>query len=215
NVFGADEVALLPAAVRAVMDAVDVPLCLDSTNPRALDAALKVCTGRPLINTVTGEERSLEGILPLVKQYGAAVIGLTQDEAGVAGNADTRMAVARKIVERARSAGIPDEDVVIDCLALSLGADPASAQATIEAIRRIKADLGVNLTLGASNVSFGLPDRKALDKAFLSICMAAGVNCPIVDAAAVRQTVLAADLILGRDKRARRYIGVYRERAKR
>lgn len=212
GVAGVDEVALLPQVVQAVMEAVDVPLCLDSGNPKVLEAALKVYRGKPLINSVTGEERSLEEVLPLVKGYGAAVIGLTMDDEGISKDADQRVAIAYKIAERAEALGIPHEDLIIDCLALTVGADSKAGLVTIEAIRKVKAELGVNLTLGCSNVSFGLPDRDLLNSAFLAIAIAAGVTCPIVDVAKVRPMVLAADLALGRDEYAMRYIEAYRQR---
>ncbi len=214
SIFGVDEVTLLPQAVQTVMDAVDIPLCLDSTNHEALEAALKVYKGKPLINSVTGEEHSLAKILPMVKEYGAAVIGLVQDDEGIPNNAERRAAIAHKIVEQAEAAGISREDVIIDCLAFSMGADTSSGPAVIEAIRQIKAELGVNLTLGASNVSFGLPDRDLLNNAFLAIAIAAGVTCPIVDVAKVRPAILATDLALGRDNYAMRYTKAYRQRQK-
>jgi len=214
GVFGIDEAALLPKAVQAVMKTVDTPLCLDSSNPDALEAALKVYKGKPLVNSVTGEEHSLKRILPLIKKYGAAVIGLVQDDDGIPKDAEGRVRVARTIVERAEATGIPREDLVIDCLAFAVGAEPASGVAVIEAIRRIKAELGVNMTMGASNVSFGLPDRELLNNAFVVMATAAGATCLIVDAAKVRSIILAADLVLGRDKRARRYIEAYRQRQK-
>jgi len=212
--FGVDEVALLPRAVQAVMDTVDVPLCLDSSNPDALEAALKVYKGKPLVNSVTGEEHSLKRVLPLIKKYGAAVIGLVQDDEGIPKDAERRVRVAHKIVEKVEAAGIPREDLVIDCLAFAVGAEPNSGAAVIEAIRRIKAELGVNMTMGASNVSFGLPDRELLNNAFVVMAIAAGATCLITDAAKVRPIILAADLVLGRDRRARRYIEAYRQRRK-
>ena len=212
--FGVDEVTLLPQAVRAVMDTVDTPLCLDSTNPAALEAALKIYKGKPLINSVTGEEHSLATVLPLVKEYGAAVVGLVQDDEGIPKDAERRVGVAHKLVERADAAGIAREDIIIDCLAFAVGADTSSGPAIIEAIRKIKAELGVNLTLGASNVSFGLPDRDLLNNAFVVMAVAAGVTCLIVDVAKIRPAIVAADLILGRDKHARRYIEAYRQRQK-
>jgi 5-methyltetrahydrofolate--homocysteine methyltransferase len=212
GVAGADEVALLPQAVQAVMETVDVPLCLDSGSPKALEAALKIYHGKPLINSVNGEERSLEQVLPLVKEYGAAVIGLTMDGEGIPNDVDRRVHIAHKIVERAEALDIPRQDVVIDCLALTVGADSQAGLVTLEAIRKVKADLAVNLTLGCSNVSFGLPDRDLLNCAFLAIAIAAGVTCPIVDPAKVRPVVLAADLALGRDNYAMRYIQAYRQR---
>jgi len=208
---GVDEVTLLPQAVRMVMDTVDAPLCLDSPNPEALEAALKVYDGKPLINSVTGEEHSLRKVLPLVKEYGAAVIGLVQDEAGVPKDAERRLTIAHKILSFAEAEGIPRGDVIIDCLAFAVGADPSSGLVILETIQRIKAELGVNLTLGASNVSFGLPDRSLLNNAFVAMVIAAGATCLIVDAAKVRPMVLAADLLLSHDEYARRYIGAYRK----
>ncbi len=212
--FGVDEVTLLPKAVRMVMDTVDVPLCLDSSNPDALEAALKVYKGKPLVNSVIGEEHSLTRVLPIIKEYGAAVIGLVQDDEGIPKDAERRVRIAHKIVERLEAAGIPREDIVIDCLAFAVGAEPSSGVAVMEAIRRIKAELGVNMTMGASNVSFGLPDRELLNNAFVVMAVASGATCLIVDVVKVRPTILAADLVLGRDKRARRYIEAYRQRPK-
>jgi 5-methyltetrahydrofolate--homocysteine methyltransferase len=212
--FGVDEVTLLPQAVQAVMNTVDVPLCIDSNNPAALEAAVKIYKGKPLINSVTGEERSLTRVLPLVKEYKAAVVGLVQDDEGIPKDAQRRVSIAHKIVERAGALGITPENIVIDCLAFAVGADTSSGLAVMEAIRAIKAELGVNMTLGASNISFGLPDRELINNAFVAMAIAAGLTCLITDAAKIRLTVLAADLILGRDKHARRYIGAYRQRQK-
>jgi 5-methyltetrahydrofolate--homocysteine methyltransferase len=209
---GVNEVRLLPQVVQLVRETVEVPLCLDSPNPEVLEAALKVYQGKPLINSVTGEERSLKKVLPLVKEYGAAVIGLAQDEQGVPKDAEQRLAIAHKIIERAGAVGIPTEDIIIDCLALAVAAEPRSGLVILETIGRIKAELGVNLTLGVSNISFGLPDRNLLNSALVAMAIAAGVNCLIVDVAKVRPMVLAADLLLNQDTYARRYIGAYRER---
>jgi 5-methyltetrahydrofolate--homocysteine methyltransferase len=209
--FGVDEVALLPQAVQLVIQTVDLPLCIDSAYPKAIESALKVYKGKPLINSVTAEEHSLAKVLPLVKDYSTAVIGLLQDDEGIPKNSERRLAVARKLVERVEAAGIPRRDLIIDCLAFAVGADPGSGPAVIEAIRKIKEELGVNLTLGASNISFGLPDRPLLNKAFIAMAIASGVTCLIVDVSQVRSTVLATDLIMGRDKRARRYIESYRQ----
>jgi len=212
---GVDEVSLLPQAVQAVMDTVDVPLCLDSTNPQALEAALKTYRGKPIVNSVNGEEHSLEKILPLVKKYGAAIIGLTMDNEGIPNSPERRVAIAHKIVERAEALGIPRQDVIIDCLAMTVGADSKAGLVVLEAIRGVKAELGVNQTLGASNISFGMPDRSLLTSYFLAIAIAAGVTCPVADVARVRPAVLAADLVLGCDEYARRYITDYRQRQKR
>jgi 5-methyltetrahydrofolate--homocysteine methyltransferase len=211
GMFGVDEVSLLPKAVETVMEAVDVPLCLDSARPEVLEAALKVYKGKALINSVSGEEKSLSSVLPLAKEYGAAVIGLLQDDEGIPKDSEKRITVAHKIIERAGAVGISCEDIIIDCLAFAVGADTNSGPALIEAIGRVKAKLGVNMTLGVSNVSFGLPDRGALNKALIPIVIAAGATSLIVDVGKVRSTVLATDLILGRDRYARRYIGASRQ----
>ena len=210
---GVDEIATLPEVIRMVMEAVDVPLCIDVNDSRALAAALKVYKGKPIVNSVTGEEKSLNEVLPLVKEHGAAVIGLTIDNDGIPKTAEKRAAVARRIVERAESMGIPREDVIIDCLALSLGADSNAGLVTLEAIARVKEELGVNQTLGASNISFGLPCRNIINDAFLAIAILKGVTCPTVDVAKVRPAVLSADLILGRDRFAQRYIKDFRQRS--
>jgi 5-methyltetrahydrofolate--homocysteine methyltransferase len=210
--FGVDEVTLLPKAVQAVMDTVDIPLCIDSNNPAALEAAIKIYKGKPLINSVSGEEGSLTKVLPMVKEYGAAVIGLVQDDDGIPKDAGRRVSIAHKIVERADAAGIARENIIIDCLVFAIGADTSSGLAVIEAIHKIKAELGVNITMGASNISFGLPDRDLVNNAFLAMAVAAGTTCLITNAAKMRPTIVAADLILGRDKHARRYIEDYRQR---
>ena len=210
--FGVDEVTLLPQAVQAVIDTVDIPLCIDSNNPAALEAAIKIYKGKALINSVSGEEYSLTKVLPMVKEYGAAVVGLVQDDDGIPKDSGRRVSIAHKIVERAEAAGITRENIVIDCLAFAVGADTSSGPAVIEAIRKIKAELGVNMTLGASNISFGLPDRGLINNAFAAMAIAAGITCLITDAAKMRPTIVATDLILGRDKHARRYIEAYRQR---
>ena len=212
TVFGLDETPVLPAAVKAVMEVTKVPLCIDSANVKALEAALKVYQGKPLINSVSGEERSLQQVLPLVKEYGAAVIGLTQDDNGIPKNAATRVAIAEKICNRAAQLGIGLENIIIDCLALSIGADPNSTVTALETIRTIKSKLGLNMTLGASNISYGMPDRLSINCAYLAMTIAAGVNCPVVDVAKVKPSVLATDLLLNKDKRARRYIQAFRDR---
>ncbi len=212
---GVDETVLLPQAIQVVMDVVDVPLCIDSSKPKALEAALKIYRGKPLINSVTGQESSLSEVLPLVKEYKAAVIGLTMDdEEGIPKTADKRVSIASKIVERAEALGIPREDIIIDCLNMPAAADSKAALTIIEAIRRIKAELGVNMTLGGSNVSFGMPDRSLINGVFLAIVLEAGVTCPVVDVAKMRPAILATDALLDRDQYMRRYIQDYRERNK-
>jgi 5-methyltetrahydrofolate--homocysteine methyltransferase len=211
---GVDEVILLPRAVQAVMEVVDVPLCLDSHNVKALEAALKVYRGKPLVNSVNGEEASLNELLPLIKERGAVVIGLTMDEKGIPGDAEGRLEIARRIVQRAGALGIPREDVVIDCLAMAVGVDSRAGLVTLETIRRVKAELGVNMTFGGSNISFGMPDRPLLNGAFMAMAIAAGITCPIVNVSQIRSAILAIDLVLGRDRHAARYIKAYRQRQK-
>jgi 5-methyltetrahydrofolate--homocysteine methyltransferase len=212
NVFGIDEAALLPKAVKAVMESSDLPLCLDSAVPEALEAAIKAYKGKPLINSVTGEEKSLAKILPVIKKHGAAVIGLVQDEEGIPKTPEKRLAVAKKIVERAEKMGIPREDIVIDCLSLAVGAEADSGIVALGTIKLIKEELGLNMTLAVSNMSFGLPDRELLNNAFVAACIAAGVTCVIVDAKKIRPAVLAADLVMAHDKYARRYVDNFRQR---
>jgi 5-methyltetrahydrofolate--homocysteine methyltransferase len=212
NAPGVNDVELLPKAVQVVMEAVDAPLCLDSPNSAAIAAALKVYKGKPLINSISGEEHSLKGVLPLVKEYGAAVIGLVQDDEGIPQNADRRVAIAHKIVNAAEKADISREDVVIDVLTFAIGAESKSGRDVLESIRRIREELGVNITMGASNISFGMPDRAIINNAWVSMVIAAGATALIVDAAKVRPPVLATDLILGHDRFARRFIEDYRKR---
>jgi len=209
-----DETALLPQVVRAVMEVVDVPLSLDSDDPKALEAALKIYKGKPIINSVTGQESSLNAVLPLAKEYGAAVVALTMDDEGIPMDSERRVTIARKIVGRAEALGIPREDIIVDCLVLTIATDSNGGMVTLEAISKVKAELGVNQTLGASNVSYGLPERDVLNSAFLALAITAGVTCPTVNVTRVRQAVLSIDLILGRDRYAQRYIKAYRQRQK-
>ena len=216
---GVDEVDLLPRAVKLVMETVDVPICIDTADVRAMAAALAVHKelapeGKPLINSVNGEEERLESVLPLVAEFGAAVIGLCMDDEGIPEEPERRLAVAKKIVERAEGMGIPRNDIVIDCLALTMGADSKAGWKTLESIRLVRAELGVNIALGASNISFGLPAREIINGAFIAMAIYNGLNCPIVDAAKVRSYILAADLALGRDDYAMRYIKAFRQMGK-
>jgi 5-methyltetrahydrofolate--homocysteine methyltransferase len=212
GLFGVDETTLLPLAVKTVMETVDLPLCIDTANPQALENALKIYSGKPMINSVSGEEKSLARVLPLVKQYNATVIGLAQDDEGIPKSAERRFQIAEKIVKRAEAAGISRDNLVIDCMAFAIGAEPASAVDVLNAIRRITTELGVNTTMGASNVSFGLPDRDSINNAWVAMAIGAGATCLIVDVAKVRSSVLAADLVMALDKRARRYVAAFRQR---
>lgn len=211
---GVDEIEMLPRAVEAVAEVVDVPLCIDSRKVKALAAALAVCPGRPIVNSVTGEESSLNEVLPLVKQYNLPVVGLTLDEKGIPAEAAARVEIARRIVERAEALGIPREDVIIDCLTLSLGANVQAGLATLEATRRVRDEFGVNQTQGCSNISHGLPNRPILTGTYLALAIEAGLTCPTVDVAQVRSAVRSADLVLGRDNYAMRFIAAFREAQK-
>jgi len=212
GVPGLDETDLLPRAVETVMKGVDAPLCLDSNNPEALRAALRIYEGKALINSVNAEEESLDKILDLAKEFGAAVIALPMDEKGIPAETDGRLELGYKIMERAGRGGIGPEDIVFDALAMSVGADGKTGRVTLQTISKIRDNFDTNQTLGASNVSFGLPDRGLINGAFLPMVLAAGVNCPMVDAARVRDQVLAVDVVLGLDKYAKRYTAAYRQR---
>ena len=210
GVPGVDDVALLPRVVTVVAQAMDVPICIDTPNPAALAAALKVVPGKPLVNSVNGEEASLRSVLPLVKDRGAAVIGLTMDDNGIPMDADSRVRVAGKILERAAQLGIPASDVIIDPLVLTVGADSNAGVVTLATIERVRKEFGVNINLGASNVSFGLPDRHTINQAFLALAVGRGANCLITDPGKLAGVIRATDLLQGRDEYAARYIAYFR-----
>lgn len=200
---------LLPEAVIALQDNFDIPLCLDSPNPAAIEAALKVSKGKCLINSVNGEERSLQRLLPIAKEYGAAIIGLVLDDDGITNDPEKRLRIAEKIIERAIRAGIKEEDVIIDPLAMAVSADPNACKVTLETIRLIHERLGHNITQGASNVSFGLPNRENINNAHMAMSIMYGLTCPIANPEKISGLVRAADLILGRDDYAIRFIEHY------
>ena len=206
SVPGLDEKSLLPAVVKFLAEHIRVPFCLDSNDPEALAAALEVAPGKPLVNSVSGEEGKLRAVLPLVKERRAAVIGLTMDGAGIPPDAEARLAIAARIIEQAARIGIPAEDVIIDPLVLSVGADQKAAAVTLKTIQLVRRELGVNINLGASNVSFGLPERHTINQAFLALAFGAGASCVITDPEKLAGTVLASDLLLGRDPYGRRYL---------
>ena len=207
-----DEAALLVAAIKAVAEVTDVPICIDSSIIEALEAGLSAYEGKALVNSVTAEEERMERILPLVKKYGAAVIGMANDETGISMIPEERLALARRIIERASDYGIPQSDVIIDPIAMTVAADPTCGVITLETMRLIRDQLGNNMTCGASNVSFGLPDRATVNAAFLPLAMHAGLTCAITNPLVpeVRRAVLAGDLLLGHDEYAMRWIASYR-----
>jgi 5-methyltetrahydrofolate--homocysteine methyltransferase len=211
-----DEPALLVAAIKAVMEVTDAPICIDSSIIEALEAGLSAYEGKALVNSVTAEEERMARILPLVKKHGAAVIGMANDENGISMVPSERLALARRIVERAADHGIPQEDVIIDPIAMTVAADPTCGVITLETMRLIRDELGNNMTCGASNVSFGLPDRPTVNAAFLPLAMHAGLTCAITNPleAQVRRAILAGDLLLGHDEYAMRWIASFRSEQK-
>jgi 5-methyltetrahydrofolate--homocysteine methyltransferase len=209
---GVDDVRLLPEAVIRIQERFDIPLCLDSPNPRAIEAALKVTAGKCIINSVNGEEKSLKTLLPIASEHGAVIIGLTMDDDGITQNPEKRLAIAAKIIERAVKAGIKEENVIVDPLAMAISADPNACLVTLETIRLVRQKLGLNITMGASNISFGLPDRETLNMSFMVLSILNGVTCPIANPENITAAVRAADLILGRDDFAVRFVEYFQSR---
>jgi 5-methyltetrahydrofolate--homocysteine methyltransferase len=216
GVPGIDEPALLVAAIKAVSEVADVPICIDSSVIEALEAALGAYEGKALVNSVTAEDERLDRILPVVKRYGAAVIGMSNDETGITMVPQARVEIARRIIERAAYYGIAADDVVIDPIAMTVAADPRAGLITLETMRLIKEQLGNNMTCGASNVSFGLPDRHILNAAFFPVAMHAGLTCAITNPLVpeVRKAVQASDLLLGHDEYATQWISAFRTERK-
>jgi len=212
---GVDEVTMLPRVVQAVQAAVDLPLQIDTTNPVALEAALRVYQGKAAVNSVNGKEESLRTVLPLVRKYGAAVVGLTLDENGIPDTAEKRVAIARRILERAVAAGIPKEDVWIDCLTLTVSAQQEQAMETLKAVRTVREDLGLNTVLGVSNISFGLPNRMLVTQAFLTCALEAGLTLPIINPnqKEIMDVIAARRVLCGEDEGCRAYVERFAEEA--
>ena len=211
---GIDEAQMIKEAVSAIGEVTDVPLCIDSALTEALEAGLESYNGKALVNSVNGEKKKIERVLPIVKAYGAAVIGLTMDDKGIPKEASRRLEIARGIVEAARQEGIPAEDVIIDPLAMAISTDDRSALETLKAIELIRDELGVNQTLGISNISFGLPERHALNAIFLAMAIQNGLTCSIVDPTVweIRRAGLLSDILMGKDEFCMNYITTYREK---
>ena len=209
----ADEPAILAKSIQLVQEVVDVPLSIDSSIVEALEAGLSVYKGRPLLNSVTGEEERLEVVLPLVKKYDAAVVAISNDETGISEDPDVRFDVAKKIVERAQDYGINLEDVVVDPLVMPVGAINTAGLGVLRLIRRLREELGVNTTCGASNMSFGLPNRHGLNSAFLSMAMGAGMTSAIMNPLHLEEAtaIKGADVVMGVDPECRRWIKTFRE----
>lgn len=204
----ADEPAILAETIRLVQSLVDVPLCIDSSIMAALQSGLEAYEGKALINSVTGEEDRLETVLPLVKKHAAAVIAISNDDTGISDDPEVRFAVAKKIVERAMDYGIPREDVIIDPLVMPIGAKRYAGRQVFAIIRRVREELGCNTVCGASNVSFGLPNRKGINTAFVPMLIAAGMTCAITNPleAELRSAILAADALMGNDENCAAWI---------
>lgn len=208
---GIDEAAVLERIVTELQAVTDLPLQLDSSNPDALARALRVYNGKPIVNSVNGEQKTLDTILPLCKKYGAAVVGLTLDEKGIPQTAEERVAIARRIVEAACAAGIPKEDIYIDCLTLTASAQQEGATQTLEALTRCKRELGVRTVLGVSNISFGLPCRGYLNTTFLSMAMAAGLDLAIMNpnTPEMMAAVRAYRVLTAQDPQSAAYVAAY------
>ena len=205
---GVDEAAMLPRVVKALQSAVDIPLQLDSVNPAALENALRVYCGKAAVNSVSGKEESLQTVLPLVKKYGAAVVGLTLDENGIPDTADRRVEIAEKILRRAEKMGIPRQDVWIDCLTLTVSAQQDQAEETLRAVERVSRDMGLKTVLGVSNISFGLPSRLMVTQTFLVRALQAGLTLPIVNPnqKEIMDAIAAHRVLSGEDPKCERYI---------
>lgn len=210
---GIDEKAMMVTAVKAIQSVCDTPLQLDSTIPEVLEAGLRVYNGKPIVNSVNGEDDSLDTILPIVKKYGASVVGLTLDKGGIPKTADGRFAIAKKILERAMSYGIPKEDVFIDCLTLTASAEQDGVMETINALHRVKTELGLHTVLGVSNISFGLPNRELITRTFLTMALHSGLDLPIINPNidSIIGAVRAYRLLAGIDRDSAEFISVYAE----
>ena len=209
----ADEPAILAESIRLVQSITDVPLCIDSSIVAALEAGLEVYEGKALLNSVTGEEERLESVLPLVKKYGCAVIAISNDDTGISEDINVRFEVAKKIVERAQDYGIPASDVIVDPLVMPIGAINTAGRQVMELVQRLRNELKVNTTCGASNLSFGLPNRNGLNTAFIAMAIASGMTSAITNPlhAEIIQSVRGADVVMGHDPECSNWIAVNRD----
>jgi 5-methyltetrahydrofolate--homocysteine methyltransferase len=216
GVPGADEPTLIQQIIRNVTEVVDVPLCIDTTDPLALEAALSIYEGKALINSVNGEEHSLARVLPLAREHGAAVIGLCMDDNGIPATAEQRFAVAARTIERTAKMGIALEDVIIDPLAMAMSTDSRVGRVALDTIETVVREFGVNISMGASNISFGMPDRKFINATYIAMAIHAGLTCPITNPlqTEVNMAVLAADLSMGHDEYGMGWIKAFRKREK-
>ena len=211
----ADEPAILARTVELVQSLTDVPLSIDSSIVAALEAGLRVYKGKALVNSVTGEEERLESVLPLVKKFGAAVIAISNDETGISEDPDVRFEVARKIVHRAADHGIPASDVVVDPLVMPIGAIGQAGRQVMRLVHRLRSELKVNTSCGASNISFGLPNREGINAAFLPMAIASGMTSAITNPLQedLLKAIMGADVLMGHDPQCSRWIRRYRDPA--
>ena len=209
----ADEPKILAECVQLIQSLTDVPLSIDSSIVAALESGLSAYQGKPLVNSVTGEEERLESVLPLVKKYGAAVVAISNDETGISEDPDIRFSVAKKIVERAEDYGITRADIIVDPLVMPIGAINTAGRQVMHIVKRLREELQVNTTCGASNVSFGLPNRHGLNAAFLAMTIGAGLTSAITNPLhpEMMQAVLGANVMMGHDLNCRRWVQKYRE----
>ena len=213
GISGTDEKALMVEAIKAVQAVTDVPLCIDSAKPDVLAAGLETYQGKALVNSANGEEAKLKEVLPLVAKHQAAVVCLTMDDHGIPTDVPTRLAIAEKMINEAAKVNIPLEDIIIDPLAMSVAADDQAGLSALQALSQIRDKLGVNLTIGASNVSYGLPDRPFVNCIFLAMAVINGLTCPITDPTIwrIKEALVLSDLMLGKDEFSMNFIGAYRE----
>lgn len=216
GVPGEDEEPILKDMMQAVMEVTDMPLCIDTADNTALETALSIYEGKALINSINGEEERLESVLPLVKEYDASVIGLCMDDEGIPPTPEDRFKVAAKIIERADKMGISADRIVIDPLALTMGSDHNAGRISIETIQKVVEEFGVNVTMGCSNISFGMPDRAVINANFIAMSILSGLTCPITNPLEeeVVLAIQAADLVMGRDEFGMNWIKSYRKRSK-
>lgn len=216
GVPGADEEPILRDMLHAIMEVTDAPLCIDTADNTALETALSVYKGKALINSVNGEEERMASVLPLVKEYDASVIALCMDDDGIPPTAEDRLKVAAKMIERAGKLGISADRLIIDPLALTMGSDHTAGMIAIDTIRMVVQEFGANITMGASNISFGMPDRASINATFIAMSILAGLTCPITNPLEieVNLAIQAADLVMGRDDFGMNWIKSFRARTK-